>query len=154
MSTRRTILSTAFPEAFKQLLGLHEIVTEAATEAGLDPKLIELLKIRSSQLNGCAYCTDMHTRDARKLDETERRLYLLPVWRETDLYTEQERAALALAESMTTLSQTQDVPDEVYQPAAELFSERQLVVLAWATAVINTFNRFGVASRTPLPRAV
>jgi AhpD family alkylhydroperoxidase len=149
---RDAAVSTAFPEAFQQLLGLHKLVEDAATEAGLAPTLIELIKIRASQLNGCAYCLDMHSAAARTLGEDERRLTLLPVWRETALFTEQERAVLALTESMTRLSEHQDVPDDVYDHAAELLTQRQLTVVAWAISVINTFNRFGVAGRTPLPK--
>jgi AhpD family alkylhydroperoxidase len=149
---RDAAVSRNFPAAFQQLLGLHQIVTDAAAEAGIDPKLAELIKIRASQLNGCAYCLDMHWHDARKLGETERRLAVLPAWREVDLFTEQERAALALTEALTTLAEHQDVPDDVYDAAAKVFTERQLTVVVWAAAVINTFNRFGVAGRTPLPR--
>ena len=149
---RDAAVSRAFPEAFQQLLGLHKIVTDAATEAGIDPKLVELVKIRASQLNGCAYCLDMHSHDARKLGETERRLHVLPAWRETDLFTEQERAALALTEAMTNLPQHRDVPDDVYDTAAAVFTERQLTVIVWAATVINAFNRFGVTGRTPLPK--
>src|SRR5258708_21972050 len=83
----------------------------------LDQRLIELVKIRGSMLNGCSFCLDLHTRNARKLGETERRIYLLGAWRETNLYTEQERAALALTDAMTLLPETQDVPDEVYAQA-------------------------------------
>lgn len=151
MTSSRIQLSAEFPEAYKRLLGLHTAVEQAAAEAGLDQTLIELIKVRASQLNGCAFCTDMHSRDARGHGETERRLYLLPVWFETDLYTEQERAALALTDAMTRLSEHQDVPDEVYEHAAKVFSERQLAVVGYAIAVINAFNRLGVASRKPLP---
>lgn len=143
--------SRHFREAFKQLNGLHELVEKSAAEAGIDPKLVELVKIRASQLNGCGYCLDMHSHDARKLGETERRLYALAAWREVDLFTEQERAALDLTESMTRLSETRDVPDEVYDHAAKVFTEQQLPVLVWAIALINTWNRFGVTGRTPLP---
>jgi AhpD family alkylhydroperoxidase len=143
--------SRHWPEAFKHLSSLHKLVTEAAAEADIDPKLVELVKIRASQLNGCAYCLDMHSHDARELGETERRLHVLPAWRETELFTEQERAALALTEAMTRLSETRDVPDDVYDAAAKVFTERQLTVVTWAIAVINTFNRFGVTGRTPLP---
>jgi AhpD family alkylhydroperoxidase len=127
------------------------MVEKAAADAGLDQRLIELVKIRASMLNGCAFCLDMHARDARKLGETERRIFLLGAWRETDLYTEQERAALALTDAMTRLSQTQDVPDEVYEQATAAFTEEQYRVVAWAVTVINAFNRLGVASRKPLP---
>jgi AhpD family alkylhydroperoxidase len=139
------------PELYKQLLGLHTMVEKAAADAGLDQRLIELVKIRASMLNGCAFCLDMHARDARKLGETERRIFLLGAWRETDLYTEQERAALALTDAMTRLSQTQDVPDEVYEQATAAFTEEQYRVVAWAITVINAFNRLLVTSRKPLP---
>jgi alkylhydroperoxidase family enzyme len=88
---------------------------------------------------------------SRLVGEEERRLYVLSAWRETTLFTEQERAALALTEALTTLSQHQDVPDDVYDRAAEVFTQRQLTVVVWAATVINTFNRFGVAGRVPLP---
>ena len=148
---REAAMAPAFPEAYEQLVGLHKLVEDAATDAGLDPKLLELVKIRASQLNGCAYCLDMHSHDARKLGESERRLFVLSAWRETDMFTEQERAALALTEAMTQLPEHRDVPDDVYDAAAETFTERQLTVLVWAATVINTFNRFGVTGRTPLP---
>jgi AhpD family alkylhydroperoxidase len=154
MTSARIQLSSEFPEAYQRLLGLHRMVEAAALEAGLDHRLIELVKIRASQLNGCAFCTDMHSADAIKHGETPRRLFVLPVWRETDLFTEAERAALALTEAMTRLSEHQDVPDEVYEPAAKVFSERQLTVLGWAATVINAFNRLGVTSHTPLPETV
>lgn len=110
-----------------------------------------LIYIRSSMLNGCAFCLDMHTSDARKLGETERRIYLLSAWRETDLYSEQERAALALTDAMTRLSETQDVPDEVYEQAVSVFTEDQYRAVAWAITVINAFNRLGVTSRWKPP---
>jgi AhpD family alkylhydroperoxidase len=148
---RKAATGPAFPEAYQHLLDMSRLVNEAAEAAGLDPKLIELIKIRASQLNGCAFCLDMHAHDARKHGEEERRLYLLPAWRETTLFDEQERAALALTEQLTTLSQHQDVSDEVYDRAAEVFTQRQLTVVVWAATVINTFNRFGVAGRPRLP---
>jgi AhpD family alkylhydroperoxidase len=148
---QRINLGKQLPAAYKELLAMHRSVTGAAADAGIDPKLIELVKIRASQLNGCAFCLDMHSRDARQLGETERRLFVLAAWRETDLYTEQERAALALTEAMTNLPIDRDVPDEVYQQAAKVFRNEQLAVVAWAVTVINTFNRLGVFSRLALP---
>jgi AhpD family alkylhydroperoxidase len=148
---RDAALVRSFPAAYQQLSGLHKIVTDAAADAGIDPKLIELVKIRASQLNGCAYCLDMHWHDARQLGEDERRLAVLPAWRETTLFTEQEQAALALTEAMTCLSEHQDVPDDVYDEAAKVFTEQQLTVVVWAATVINAFNRFGVTGRAPLP---
>jgi alkylhydroperoxidase family enzyme len=95
--------------------------------------------------------TDLHSRDARKLGETERRLYLLPAWRETDLYSERDRAALTLAEAMTRLPAAQEVPDEVYREVTKVFTADEYAVIAWAVTVINAFNRLCVTSRTPLP---
>ncbi|WP_199433469.1 carboxymuconolactone decarboxylase family protein [Qaidamihabitans albus] len=139
------------PEAYEHLMAMHSAAAKAAANAGLDRRLVELVKIRASQLNGCAFCVDVHTRDARELGETERRLYLLSTWWETDLYTEQERAALELTEAMTRLSQHQDVPDAVYERATTAFSEEQYTAVAWAATVINALNRLGVTSRLPLP---
>lgn len=139
------------PDAYKQLAALQRTVEKAAADAGLDARLLELVKTRASQINGCAFCIDMHTRDARKLGESERRLYLLNAWRETDLYTEQERAALALTEAMTTLPAHQDVPDDVYAQATAAFTEEQYAAVAWAVTLINSWNRVAVTSRTPLP---
>ncbi|WP_027934377.1 carboxymuconolactone decarboxylase family protein [Amycolatopsis thermoflava] len=149
--TKRIQLSAALPEAYKSILHLHTVVEKAAANAGLDQRLIELVKIRASLLNGCAYCLDLHARDARKLGESERRILMLGAWWETDLYTEQERAALALTDAMTRLPQNQDVPDDVYQQATSVFTEEQYVAVAWAATVINAFNRLGVTSHKPLP---
>ena len=149
--TKRISLGGRDSEPAQQLRQLHALVEKTAAEAGLDQRLIELVKIRSSMLNGCAFCLDMHTRGARKLGETERRIYLLGAWRETDLYSEQERAALALTDAMTRLSETQDVPDEIYAQAAGAFTEDQYRAVAWTITVINAFNRLGVASRWKLP---
>ena len=148
---KRIQLSTGSSEPYRQLLGLHTMVEKAATDAGLDQQLLELVKIRASMLNGCAFCLDMHARDARQLGESERRIYLLGAWRESGLYTEQECAALALTEEMTRLAETQEVSDEVYEQAVRVFSEEQYRVVAWAITVINAFNRLGVTSRKPLP---
>ncbi len=149
--SKRIQISAGKPELYRQLLELHGMVEKAAADTGLDQRLIELVKIRASMLNGCAFCLDMHTRDARKLGESERRIYLVGAWWETDLYSEQERAALALTDAMTRLSQTQDVSDEVYERAVSVFTEEQYRVVAWAITVINAFNRLGVTSRKPLP---
>jgi AhpD family alkylhydroperoxidase len=151
VGTERIQVGEALPEARKHLLQLHKTVEKAAADAGVDARIIELVKIRVSQINGCAFCTDMHSADARKAGESERRLLVLPVWRETELFTEQERAALELAEATARLSEHQEVPDAVYRQATGVFTEEQYVVLAWAATVINAFNRLGVTSRKPLP---
>jgi alkylhydroperoxidase family enzyme len=101
-------------------------------------------------LNGCAFCLDLHTRNAGRLGESGRRIYLLGAWRETDLYAGQERAALALTDVMTRLPETQDVPDEVYARAASVFTEDQYRAVAWTITMINAFSRLNVTSRKPL----
>ena len=149
--TPRIQLSAALPEAYQSIIALHTTVEKAAANAGLDQRLVELVKIRASMLNGCAFCLDMHARDARRLGESERRILMLGAWWETDLYTEQERAALALTDAMTRLPQHQDVPDDVYEQATSAFTQAQYVAVAWAATVINAFNRLGVTSHKPLP---
>lgn len=150
MSTRPSPSST-HPALFRRLLALHQEVGQAAADAGLERDVVELVKTRASQINGCAYCTDMHARDAAQTGVTSRQLAVLPVWQETQLFTSRQRAALALAEAMSTLSQTQHVPDDVYHRAAQLFSPDQLSVLIWAGAVIQTFNALNVTAPKPLP---
>jgi AhpD family alkylhydroperoxidase len=112
----------------------------------LEPALIELVRARASQLNGCAYCVDMHTRDALKAGDTQQRLFALPVWRETPFFTARERAALELTEAGTRLTDG-PVPDEVYAQAAAEFSETELAELIWTIAVINAWNRLGAIAR-------
>jgi AhpD family alkylhydroperoxidase len=125
------------------MLGLEKQVRQA----GLDPRLLELVRMRASQINGCAYCLDMHSKDARAGGETEQRLYGLAAWRETPYYSERERAALEWTESLTLVSQTH-VPDEVYDRVREQFSEDELVHLSLAIVAINGWNRLNVAART------
>src|SRR6202050_3796731 len=140
---KRIQLSDGKSELSRQLLELHRMVEKAAADAGLDQRLIELVKIRASMLNGCAFCLDMHTRDARKLGESERRIYLLGAWRGAGLVSDQERAALALTDAMTLLPLAHDVPDEVYAQATAVFTEDQYRAVAWAVTVINAFHRLG-----------
>ncbi len=113
---------------------------------GLEKKLLELVKLRASQINGCAYCVDMHTKDARALGETEQRLYAVVVWREAPFFSERERAALAWTEAVTLISAT-GVPDDVYQLARTQFSEKELVDLTMAIVAINGWNRLAVSFR-------
>lgn len=117
-------------------------------KAGLEPELLELVKLRASQINGCAYCIDMHTKDARSRGESEQRLYGVSAWREAPYYNERERAALAWAESVTAISADQ-VPDEIYDLAKKHFSERELVDLTLAVIAINAWNRLAISFRTP-----
>ena len=116
-------------------------------ESGLEPILLELVKTRASQINGCAFCLDMHTKDARARGETEQRLYALSAWRETPFYSDRERAALAWTEAVTLVSETH-VPDDVYELAREQFSEQELANLTLAIIAINGWNRLAISFRT------
>ena len=118
--------------------------------SGLEPSLLELIKMRPSQINGCAYCLHMHARDARAKGESEERLYLLDAWRESSLYTDRERAALAWTEAVTLVSQTH-APDDVYAELRGQFSEEELVKLTVAVAAINAWNRIAISFRAVHP---
>jgi len=120
---------------------------------GLDHKLMLLVKTRVSQMNGCAYCLHMHTKDARALGESEQRLYLLDAWRESRLYSERERAALEWAEALTNIA-TSHAPDEVYDKARRQFSEKELADLSIVIAMINAWNRLSIGSRAHHPADV
>lgn len=113
---------------------------------GLEPSLLELVKLRASQINGCAYCIDMHTKDARARGETEQRLYALSAWRETPFFTERERAALAWTEAVTEVARSH-VPDDVYHLARQHFNEKELVDLTLAVVTINGWNRLAISFR-------
>jgi AhpD family alkylhydroperoxidase len=116
-------------------------------ESGLEPALLELVKMRASQINGCAYCLDMHSKDARAAGETEQRLYVLNAWREAPFYTERERAALAWTEALTLISENH-VPDEIYNDVRQHFSEAELVDLSLAVVAINGWNRLAISFRS------
>jgi len=118
----------------------------AVNQLGLEPSLLELVKLRASQINGCAYCVDLHTTEARKAGETERRLHGVAVWRETPFFSERERAALAWTESLTQLSLTH-APDADYALIAAHFSDKEMVDLTLAISTINSWNRFAVGFR-------
>ena len=124
------------------------------SRAAAEPSLVELIKMRASQINGCAYCLHMHARDARAKGESEERLYLLDAWRESPLYTDRERAALAWTEAVTLVSQTH-APDDVYEELRGQFSEEEVVKLTVAVATINAWNRIAISFRAvhPSPRA-
>jgi len=130
------------PAAVNAMLALQSYVNGC----GLEHSLLELVKLRASQINDCAYCIDMHTKDARAAGETEQRLYLLSAWRESPLYSDRERAALQWTESLTLLSET-NVPDEDYAAARAHFSEEELVNLSMAIVAINGWNRLCVGFR-------
>jgi len=144
--SERLDYKNASPEAFKAMLGMEQQIHKS----GLEKPLLELVKSRASQLNGCAWCLDMHTKDARACGETEQRLYLLPVWREASCYSDRERAALAWTEAVTLVAATQDVDDAVYEDAHRHFDEKELVDLTLAVIAINGWNRLNVAFRTPV----
>jgi AhpD family alkylhydroperoxidase len=118
--------------------------SEAA--AGLERPLLELVKIRASQINGCAYCIDMHTQDARAAGETEQRIYALNAWRETPFFTDRERAALEWTEAVTRIADTH-ASDEIYERVAAHFNEAELVALTFAVVVINSWNRLAISFR-------
>jgi len=145
MKPRMNYFQTA-PETVNALLALEKQVTSS----GLEQSLIELVKIRASQINGCAYCIHMHTQDARKHGETEQRLYLLNAWREAPVYTERERAALAWTEAVTLISETH-APDDVYEQVRAQFSEAETVNLTMLIATINAWNRLAISFRAVPP---
>ena len=125
---------------------LDRAATKELDRVDFDPRLRELVRIRVSQLNGCAYCIDMHTKDARAIGETEQRIYALPAWREAPFYTARERAALAFAETVTRLADTH-VPDAAYQAVAAEFSPDEVGALVSLIVTINAWNAIGVATR-------
>jgi AhpD family alkylhydroperoxidase len=129
---------------------LDQAATKELDNAGIEVLLRELVRIRASQLNGCAFCTDMHTKDARAAGETEQRIYALTAWRETPFFTDRERAALALAESVTLMTQTH-VPDADFAEAAGQFSETELGALISLITMINAWNAIGVTTHAWLP---
>ena len=137
------------PAARDAMLGLQR----AADAAGLDEKLVELVKIRASQLNGCAFCLDMHAKDALAIGEDQDRLNLVAAWREAPCFSDRERAALAWTESLTLLPET-GAPDADYEQARSCFSEEELVGLTYEVVAINAWNRLAVSMRTPAGRYV
>jgi AhpD family alkylhydroperoxidase len=131
------------PDAMKGMRELEKYVASS----GLERSLYELVKTRASQINGCAYCLDMHTKDARKAGETEQRLYALSAWRETPFYTDRERAGLEWTEALTVISQN-DVPDSLYEKVRKFFNEQEIVALTMAIIAINGWNRLAISFRT------
>ena len=131
------------PGAYHAMLGLEKYLQTC----GLEPRLLDLMKLRASQINGCAYCLDMHWKDLREAGESEQRLYSLDAWRESPYYTERERAALAWTEAVTLVAETH-VPDEVYARVRRQFDEKELADLTLAVATINAWNRLAISART------
>lgn len=142
----RINLNKVAPELMKPMFALEE----AIQKSGLEHSLIHLVKIRASQINGCAFCIDMHSRDARADGESEERIYLLNAWRESPLYTERERAALAWAEAGTLIAGTH-VPDSVFAQVQSQFSEDEIVKLTLLVATINAWNRIAISLRAIHP---
>ena len=130
-------------DALKSVLSLEKYIAES----GLEPKLVHLIKMRASQINGCAYCLDLHSIDARAAGETEQRLYTLDAWRETPFFTERERAALAWTEALTLIAQTH-APDDVYEELKKYFSEKEIVDLTYVVGAINLWNRLAISMRS------
>jgi AhpD family alkylhydroperoxidase len=138
----RLIYHTVSPEPFKIMYSMEKYFTDC----GLDKGLLHLIKLRASQINGCAYCIDMHSKDARASGETEQRLYGLNAWQEAPYYTPRERAALEWTEALTNIAETH-AHDAAYNAAREHFSDKELVDLSWAIAMINAWNRIAIGFR-------
>lgn len=143
MSETRFDLPRLTPSTFEALNQLTRQAEDNARESGVDAGLLELVRLRASQLNGCGFCQSAHTRQALDAGESEQRLRALPSWPDSDLFTDRERAALRLAESITRLDG--GVPDEDYLPAAQHFDDKQLVGLVWAVSLINAYNRLAIS---------
>ena len=139
----RFSLSELTADLYRRMAAL----SSAVQNCGLDHQLLELIKMRASQINGCAYCIDMHSKHARAMGETEQRLYALNAWRETPFYAERERAALALTEAITLITDGH-VSDDVYEQARRVFDEKEVGQIVWAATVINTWNRLAIAARS------
>ncbi|MEH1168212.1 carboxymuconolactone decarboxylase family protein [Micromonospora sp. CPCC 205539] len=136
------------PKAYQAVLGLEKYV-----QANVDHTVLELVKLRASVLNGCAYCVDMHSRDALANGESSRRLFAVSAWRESSLFDERERATLALTDAVTRLGE-HGVPDDVWEAAAKVWSEKELADLVVAIATINVWNRLAVTMRAETPAEV
>lgn len=133
------------PGLIKAVSHLQQVSIRELDQAGIEARLRELIRIHASQVNGCGYCIDMHTKDARAVGETEQRIYALPAWRETPYFTARERAALALTEEVTRLAE-RHMPDHVYEAAAAEFTDTEIAALLSAIVVINAWNMIGVTT--------
>ncbi len=140
--TERIEFSQVEPAAYQAMLGLERYLYQS----GLDNKLLSLIKVRASQINKCAFCIDMHTKEARKAGETEQRLYALSAWQETSFFTPQERVALALTEAVTLIAEN-SVSDELYARVSRYFSPNEIVQILMAISTINTWNRIAITTR-------
>ncbi|MFF4901821.1 carboxymuconolactone decarboxylase family protein [Streptomyces sp. NPDC001068] len=147
--TQRVNIGKQTPAAYKALIALSTEVEEATAAAGLDPLLVELLKIRTSQINGCTFCLRMHTRDALQKGENPDRIAVLPGWEETGYFSATDRAALRLTEAITLVPDGH-VSDEDYQAAAAVLTADQVSAVSWLATVMNAFNRVAITSRYPV----
>lgn len=149
MEKPRVNLGKAAPEAYRAVDGLDKIAKDMAVSAGFTVGFVHLLKLRASQINQCAFCVRMHTRDALKAGETSDRVSVLTAWRESEYFTDKERAALLLAEAVTQVSEGQ-ISDAVYSEVASHLDEREIAGVEWVAIVINAWNRIAIGSRYPV----
>lgn len=149
--TQHIFLDKQHPAVWRAINGLGLKVKEAAAEAGIDEKTVELLNVRISQINGCAYCLDVHVKDAVKAGETQQRLAVLPAWRDTALFTDKERAALALVESITELP-AQQIREQEEGFARRCLTDEEFSVVSWIAISMNAFNRVSITSHHPVRR--
>ena len=150
-ATQHIFLDKQHPAVWRAINGLGLKVKEAAAEAGIDEKTVELLNVRISQINGCAYCLDVHVKDAVKAGETQQRLAVLPAWRDTALFTDKERAALALVESITELP-AQQIREQEEGFARRCLTDEEFSVVSWIAISMNAFNRVSITSHHPVRR--
>jgi AhpD family alkylhydroperoxidase len=146
MAQQRLHTPKVAPDGYKALTGVENYLRQC----GLEPSLIELVKMRASQINGCAYCLDKHSKDARRAGESEQRLYLLDAWRESSIYTPRERAALAWTDAVTRIADTH-APDAAYDALGAHFSEKEIADLTILVGMINLWNRIAIGFRYELP---
>lgn len=150
-TTQHIFLDKQHPAVWRAINGLALKVKEAAADAGIDARTLELLNVRISQINGCAYCLDLHVREALEAGETSQRLAVLPAWRDTALFTEKERAALALVESITELP-SQQLREQEEGMARKSLTEEEFSVVSWVAVSMNAFNRISIVSHHPVRR--
>lgn len=146
---KRVNLSKIAPKLYQTVVELDRQASAYATSAGIDEGFAHLLRLRASQLNGCAYCVRLHTRDALASSETSDRISVLPAWRETEYFDEKERAALALCEAVTLIADGQ-VPETVYAEATAVLSDEEIAAVEWLGVAINAWNRIATSSRYPV----
>ena len=146
MMKTRFLMGKINPKAYQAMVNLNDVVSNSS----IDKSLQEIIKIRASQINGCAYCIDLHTKDARKKGETEQRIYALSAWKESNFFTEKEKSVLALTEAITLINKEQ-VPDDIYNEVEKHFNEEEIAQLIMSIITINAFNRIAISTRV-LPR--